>query len=164
MKIRISQLAEGHHTIKATESPRLLGLEDAERYNQNVDVIVEIDKRGSTLYIQEIIHTVARFQCDRCLEQFSQQLDSDFRVVYSSDRAFVELDEDIRFLTPDQGEIDISEDIRETILLSVPIKLLCRSDCKGLCPQCGANLNSESCTCQGPQVDPRWEALKKLMK
>ncbi len=163
MKIRITQMTEGHHTFTETESPRAIGLEDAARYPEEVAVRVEVDKRGRNFYIQEIVHTVAHFQCDRCLEPFTQPLDAEYRVVYSSDRDFVELDEDIRYVAPDQAEIDITEDLRESVLLAVPIKLLCKQDCKGLCPHCGANLNVESCTCAEKTIDPRWEALKKLL-
>jgi len=84
--------------------------------------------------------------------------------VYTSDTEFLELDEDIRYVAPEQSEIDITEDIRETVLLAIPIKLLCKHDCKGLCPHCGANLNVESCTCAEEMIDPRWEALKKLLR
>ncbi|RMD95294.1 MAG: DUF177 domain-containing protein [Calditrichaeota bacterium] len=164
MKIRISQLQEGHHSLSLLEGAQSLGLTDTERFDHDVQVAIEIDKRGRNLFIHEIVHTNARFQCDRCLEPFSRDLDSDFRVTYSSDPEFVRLDEDIRLIPPDQAEIDISEDVRETVLLAIPIKLLCKEDCKGLCPHCGANLNFETCTCPGPQLDPRWEALKKLME
>ncbi len=164
MKIRVSQLKDGHHTFRTSEKASHFGLDDAQRYAQNVDVTVELDKRGQTYYLQEIVHTVARFQCDRCLDPFSQTLDADYRVIYTSDRSFVEMDEDIRFIAPDESEIDITDDIRETVLLAVPIKLLCKQDCKGLCPNCGANLNYEHCNCQTHSIDPRWEALKKLLE
>jgi uncharacterized protein len=51
--------------------------------------------------------------------------------------------------------------LREQVLLAVPLKVICRQDCKGLCPQCGKNLNTESCSCAEP-TDERWSALKEL--
>jgi uncharacterized protein len=52
--------------------------------------------------------------------------------------------------------------LREQVLLAVPLKAICREDCKGLCPQCGKNLNLETCSCDNAITDPRWGALKDL--
>lgn len=60
-------------------------------------------------------------------------------------------------------EIPISEELRENVLLNLPLKPLCSSGCKGLCPQCGANLNKHLCDCQTVDLDPRLAVLKKLM-
>src|ERR1700683_5209006 len=62
-----------------------------------------------------------------------------------------------------QGEGLLLEDaVREQVLLAVPLKVICREDCKGLCPHCGTNLNLEQCSCSEPIEDPRWTALKDL--
>jgi uncharacterized protein len=58
--------------------------------------------------------------------------------------------------------IDLSQMIVEQIVLALPMKPLCRPDCKGLCPHCGVNRNVESCACAPEDIDPRWEALKTL--
>jgi uncharacterized protein len=60
-----------------------------------------------------------------------------------------------------QGDSLALEDVlREQVLLSLPLRTLCKPDCKGLCPRCGANRNRQPCTCVGD--DPRWEALASL--
>jgi uncharacterized protein len=62
-----------------------------------------------------------------------------------------------------QGEGLLLEDaLREQVLLALPIKAICRDDCKGLCPHCGRNLNTEQCSCAEPLEDPRWAALKDI--
>src|ERR1700756_245267 len=62
-----------------------------------------------------------------------------------------------------QGEGLLLEDaLREQVLLSVPLKVLCREDCKGLCPNCGPTRNAEPCSCHQPLEDARWEALKEI--
>jgi uncharacterized protein len=71
--------------------------------------------------------------------------------------------DDIHYIAPDTKEIDITGEIRDTVLLTLPMKVLCSEDCRGLCAGCGANLNSESCRCAAPPADPRWEALRKLL-
>ena len=62
-----------------------------------------------------------------------------------------------------QGEGLLLEDaLREQVLLALPLKVICREDCKGLCPHCGANLNDGQCSCADDVDDPRWTALKDL--
>ena len=65
-------------------------------------------------------------------------------------------------MPPTLAVIDLGEDVRQTLILAVPLKLLCRPECKGLCPQCGTNLNNETCSCTTVEADPRWDALRAL--
>ena len=62
----------------------------------------------------------------------------------------------------DEGSIDVDEIVKEQILLAVPARTLCREDCKGICPECGTDLNTGQCDCAAEEVDPRWAALKSL--
>lgn len=59
--------------------------------------------------------------------------------------------------------LDLTDVLRQYLLTDEPLKTLCRSDCLGLCPECGADLNTEKCKCDGPAIDPRWGALADLM-
>jgi uncharacterized protein len=62
-----------------------------------------------------------------------------------------------------QGEGLLLEDVlREQVLLALPLKAICREECRGLCPHCGQNLNQEQCTCAESSEDPRWSALKDI--
>jgi uncharacterized protein len=62
-----------------------------------------------------------------------------------------------------QGEGLLLEDaLREQVLLALPLKVICREDCRGLCPHCGTNLNIGQCSCAEPAEDPRWAALKDI--
>jgi uncharacterized protein len=62
-----------------------------------------------------------------------------------------------------KGEGLLLEDaLREQVLLALPLKVICRENCKGLCPQCGKNLNTEQCSCAETMEDPRWSALKDI--
>jgi len=67
-------------------------------------------------------------------------------------------------LLPDTVEIDLTDRVIEYLILTIPMKNICRSECKGICPGCGADLNHETCRCVETAVDPRWEGLRKLMK
>jgi len=65
-------------------------------------------------------------------------------------------------LLPGQAVIDIADDVRQTLLLAVPLKLLCSENCRGLCPTCGKNLNEGECSCRNDVGDPRWDVLRNL--
>jgi uncharacterized protein len=73
-------------------------------------------------------------------------------------------DEDNYFVVdPSSGFLQIDNMVRESILLTLPLKPLCREDCKGLCPICGIDLNKSVCSCVKRETDPRWEKLKGLL-
>jgi len=58
--------------------------------------------------------------------------------------------------------LELADVVREQVMLWLPMRGLCREDCKGICPSCGVNRNAETCVCVETFVDPRWDALKKL--
>ncbi len=106
--------------------------------------------------------------CDRCLEPAAIPLDTPFDLFYrpvikTANHAEVHLEEgeiDLSFYEGDS--VALREALREHVLLSLPMQLVCREDCKGLCPDCGANLNLSPCQCAARRADPRWSALKDL--
>ena len=59
--------------------------------------------------------------------------------------------------------LDLRDVLRQYLLTDEPLKLLCREDCRGLCPECGTDLNTEMCRCDSPDIDPRWGALAELV-
>ena len=98
--------------------------------------------------------------CDRCTEQFVRREQKTF--VHRLAQTLVDEGNDDYIETPD-FTVELDEVVISDILLDLPQKNLCRSDCKGLCPKCGHNLNSGKCECEGKTVDPRLEILKQLM-
>ena len=106
--------------------------------------------------------------CARCLEAVKQSIEKSFELLYrpqGTDAGRAELsvttaEAEIGYY---QGEGVLLEDVlREQILLDVPLKVICREDCKGLCAHCGKNLNEGACSCSEPMEDPRWAALKEI--
>ena len=76
----------------------------------------------------------------------------------------VELNESDMQLSVFDGEaIDLDDLVREQILLTLPSRVLCEDDCKGLCPVCGSDRNIVSCQCETNEIDPRWKALRELV-
>ncbi len=104
-----------------------------------------------------------QFVCDRCLAEFEKDLRVDYRMSYVYDRNDAgEIDKDeITVIHPSTNEIEIDEEVRQYILISVPLKLVCKESCAGLCPTCGKNLNNETCTCGKDEIDPRWEIFNE---
>ena len=107
-------------------------------------------------------------QCARCLDPVPQKIEREFDLLYRPLGADAGRDElsvtaaeaEIGYY---QGEGLLLEDVlREQLLLALPVKVTCREDCKGLCPQCGKNLNQEQCSCSVAHDDPRWAALKDV--
>jgi len=107
-------------------------------------------------------------QCARCLETVTQEVTRDFELLYRPLGADAGRDE--LSVTDAEAEIGyyqgngiLLEDVlREQVLLALPLKVTCGATCKGLCPQCGKNLNQEQCSCSTTVEDPRWAALKEV--
>jgi uncharacterized protein len=104
--------------------------------------------------------------CDRCLEPVRMPLTSEFDLFYRPtpgsetphDLAIDEGEAEIGFYEGDG--IELSEILREYILLSLPMHQICREECLGICPQCGQNRNSGACRCEPENIDDRWAALR----
>jgi uncharacterized protein len=109
-----------------------------------------------------------RFQvpCARCIEPVEIPLSADYDLIFRP--ADADADSPERSITAPETEIGyyqgdslaLEDVLREQVLLSLPAKTLCKPDCKGLCPRCGADRNRQPCACVGE--DPRWEALANL--
>ncbi|MEN6413476.1 MAG: DUF177 domain-containing protein [Veillonellales bacterium] len=147
------------HFITSTKE---LALDDDQPgVNTPVSVSGTVMANGSGLEISGVIETIGAYQCDRCLENYTVPLKIPFAETYrEGDKAEADTSDSSYF----QGdEIDISELVRESILLAQPLKKLCSENCKGLCPQCGTNLNLAKCTCERSVIDPRLAALQQLL-
>jgi uncharacterized protein len=118
--------------------------------------------------IQGQLTTRLESVCARCLEPLTQDVQRPFDLLYRP--AGADSGRDELSITDAEAEISYYEGegillddvIREQILLTVPLKLTCREDCKGLCPHCGKNRNLESCSCAVTLEEPRWAALKDI--
>lgn len=102
-------------------------------------------------------------ECARCLAPVKQTLSFDFdSIVKVDENAEVMLDADA-VVIDSSNQLDVDELVMGLILMNLPMKVLCREDCKGLCPKCGKDLNEGECTCEKKEVDPRLLKLKELL-
>ncbi len=110
--------------------------------------------------------------CDRCLVLFETEVREDLDLLFlpqsnnvalagEDDRGLGQNELSVSFYRDDQ--IDLSHVVWEQIVLAIPMKPLCKLDCKGLCPDCGVNRNVASCSCVRDDMDPRWKVLKDLL-
>ena len=161
LKINISKLPEGTHQRSLQATPEELGLDS--RFTKNVEVESTLEKTSRQLYVQTTFKTGGVFTCDRCLEEFEQDISSGFGILYVTDSDGEQSDDaEVQVLTADTNIIDLGEDVRQYVVLSLPQKMLCRDDCAGLCASCGTNLNRAACECPKGEIDARWSGLQKL--
>lgn len=108
------------------------------------------------------IEGTAELACRRCLTPVSATVTDEVHVVIVEAGDEVADDPDTFGLPPHAQVVDIRPVIREQWLLSAPSFAVCREDCQGLCPHCGADLNAGACECSPAEVDSRWDALRQL--
>jgi uncharacterized protein len=107
------------------------------------------------------IHSQVQLECARCLETFPQPVD--FRLEAQFGLPPIEPQGELIFPIGANGILDLTKALREQILLALPMQPLCRADCKGLCVECGKNLNEGTCDCVQDTIDPRLVKLKELL-
>ncbi|MDZ7343920.1 MAG: DUF177 domain-containing protein [candidate division KSB1 bacterium] len=164
MKIPITGLSEGLHVLNFVESLAEFGLENHPHLRQDVHVRVELEKRSPKYFLKNDVRTIGHFFCDRCLVEFDLKLSEMSRAVFTTDAELIAQheDEEVYYIDPHAKELDIAAIIRDTLLLSIPMKRVCSSSCRGFCAGCGANLNEEKCRCAPAPPDPRWQKLRKM--
>ena len=118
---------------------------------------------GGSLELAVTVHAVLECTCDRCLESFEKTIECSFEEVLKKE------DFNNQHENPDaiyfQGNsVELDEIVLNNIILSLPIKNLCSEDCKGLCANCGHNLNQGECSCDTRATDPRFDALDKFFE
>lgn len=140
-----------------------------------VSISAEVTHAGETFHVQGKVSGSFQAECDRCLSSFKSpfqnEFQGDFMRVHSgrhSVRTDFEAERDLPDPEADlfqfQGDvINLTGLVNEAILLAIPMKYLCRTDCKGLCPSCGIPKGTKSCGCKVEEINPKFEALRKLL-
>jgi len=140
--------------------------------DQKLEVNASIYKAGDKFILEGEFQGGIKINCDRCLEPFHHDVKVRFRSVMAlislhndqpdkrTDKELIEEDLDIDIIKADV--IDLKDIIKEQIFLNLPMKLICSADCRGLCPQCGVNLNLETCSCLSDKGHPAFKRLKTL--
>ncbi len=172
MHIEIESLTEAGRPFMHTYKPAELALEEDERARLVGEAKVEgrASRKRQRVRVQGTVEASVEVYCDRCLAPVDVPVKSEFDLSYDPPDAD-EASDNIA-LGPDELEtsvytdeqIDLDELVREQVLLALPTRSLCREDCKGLCPTCGVDMNTQACNCEQKEIDPRWAGLAALKK
>lgn len=161
MYIKISNLNEGVHNFSFDESISKIGLE--EPFFGNFNAEFELSKSHHQIILKVEVQTNAHFQCDRCGKDYETKLYQNYTVIYLfGPKPEGDLPENVIYLPFESDRIYVGNDLRDFALLSIPMKKVCLEDCKGLCFNCGKDLNEGSCDCEGHAIDTRWLPLMEL--
>jgi uncharacterized protein len=169
MRIELENLEGGKGDFAHVYNPDELNPVD-ERVKLTAPATVngKIRLAGNEVFVNGHVDTRAQVECDRCLKLIELPVNADFELEYITGSeyetsAVAELTEAEMSVAVFDGEaLDVDEIVKEQILLAVPTRMLCREDCKGICPQCGVDKNTGECNCETKEIDPRWAALKDL--
>ncbi len=112
---------------------------------------------------QGILHAQTAVECVRCLRPCECPVEVPFEELFVLPNHPEASEPANQYVIDEGGFIDLAPILREEGILAVPIQMLCQTDCKGLCPHCGQNLNEGACQCDREQRDPRFESLRKLL-
>jgi uncharacterized protein len=131
-----------------------------------VEARLDVGSSGSGLGLRLRFGTTLRGPCQRCLADSALDMVLDVRDFQATGRTGVDApddDLDCEYLSGSaRMELDLAAWARDSVAEALPMAILCRDDCAGLCAQCGTDLNTASCTCVTDDVDPRWAALGEL--
>lgn len=149
MKIRTKNLFWGINDISLCQNKEQNFAFDEFKQKGPVTVTGKADRYEGAIYMKLNINTPASFVCHRCAEEYDISLKTTANVTlgWKEKKTWQGEDDFFQFINEEQEEIDLTEIVRESIVLSLPIKSLCNENCKGLCFECGKNLNKENCNC-----------------
>ncbi|MDD5711815.1 MAG: DUF177 domain-containing protein [Smithellaceae bacterium] len=171
MKINISQIPEEGLNLQIEKDEawfrQAMPAELGEHGISAAEITCRLQRVRETVYVEGEIKAELSAACGRCLEEIKLPLAGSFRyTLIPAPKEYAEESElsaeDMDSLYYEEEAVDLDPIIVEQVILQIPMKILCREDCKGLCPQCGANLNKGKCSCPEKPVDERLAVLKNL--
>ncbi len=170
MLLDLSKLHGAREHFERTFPPSAFEPDEDYRVASPVQVSFDVEKAGGDAFrVTGRATTRLELECGRCLEPFDLPVDAQFELRYvpqpdgdaEAEREISEDDLTTSFYR--DGLLDVMELLREQFQLALPMKPLCAESCRGLCPECGANLNRTECECKPKWEDPRLAALKGLL-
>ncbi|HLW82735.1 MAG TPA: DUF177 domain-containing protein [Candidatus Acidoferrales bacterium] len=169
MFLDVHELATKKIRIRKSYAPSTLDFHSGDfRQIDPLEVRATAELIDGQIRIFGTFHTRLELTCARCLDTVVEEVSKDFDLIYRP-MASIRKDEEIRLNLDDtdvaffEGDgLFLADVLAEQVNLSLPMKVICRSDCRGLCPHCGANLNQEECRCETHATDARMAPLARL--
>ncbi len=155
------------HVLLEEEAERLEISVDGVSFQGKARVELDVLQSDHIYYCTGEVNCNVLLQCSRCLKKYPLTLQGriDFSIHEAGEMRYPDGVEgpDSRIIIPaNSSRVDISDQVRETLILEIPLKPLCDPDCRGLCPRCGVNLNEQECNCKVETTDARWDGLRGL--
>jgi uncharacterized protein len=169
LRLEIGAVPEGVSSAELESNPSEWG-EPVEvgRLEAPVRLKLDVTRKGQDLYLKGKASVRAVLQCGRCLEEYTCDLAAPIGVWVvvggSAGGSDTEKRENVIEVKNGARYADLTEHVRSELLVQLPLKQVCRDDCKGLCPECGTNMNLDTCGCKKEAHDSRWEALKEFKR
>lgn len=154
---KLSKMPFSHRFIPEIEEKTNFGIIAVNEFAVEGFVV----KNGSEMLIEYTIHGSIDYACSRCLDKVNETYHKQIEKLVVRSVPESEEDDDNWYLAEDYL-LDLTPVVTEEIVMDLPYQTLCQVECKGLCPECGKNLNHETCTCSDEKIDPRLEILKNF--
>lgn len=178
MRIHLEELSEKIQLFTFLEEPEkfsslavITTAGDCEFFHP-LDIQLGVRRIDRMVAVEGRFSTKVRMNCNRCLKAFVSTMKSRFNLTYTHELPPQKEsvgDDGVELRAEEMGlilfkgeEIDMRDAVQSEIVMAIPIQPLCANDCKGLCPQCGSDLNAGDCGCKRKSVDPRFAVLKRL--
>jgi uncharacterized protein len=130
-----------------------------------LEVLLEVQQAGHDVVVRGSMTGEAGLACRRCLKAVAVPIREEVALLFREGVSEADAEDAEIYPLPAKGnELDLTNALREHLVLAVPEFAICRDECKGLCPSCGTNLNENTCSCEPEHVDHRWAALLKTGK
>lgn len=164
LMIPFTSLNEGRVSFHFDWHPEDLNYPHIAGVIKTLDVDVKVSILDGGYLIKIALKGRVKLFCNRCGCEFAIDIKGSVDTFYTADSSQCneENEGDIRLIPPKELSIDITPDAFDILILAVPTKSLCSSDCQGLCSTCGADLNKEKCSCKNEKTDSRWDAFKNI--
>jgi uncharacterized protein len=169
MRIELEKLeAPGGKFAQIYEVDELPLDETGVRLVERAEVHCKVRRDGQEVVLRGRLTTKLEGECSRCLRPVELPIATEFNerfvraVSWAAEEQHELQAEDLNISVFDGEGIELDDLVREELLLAVPVNVLCRDDCKGLCPSCGIDRNLSNCECESNEVDSRWQKLKEL--
>lgn len=171
MRVSLEEIKGALTRKKFACEPSVLDLpENVPLFGRTIGVDLQFSRRRGGISVLGEVSFRAELVCSRCAKTFQSHLEEPVDLLYKKGKPEIEegevrlSDEETRTVFYDGDTIDLSEPIRDTVLLAMPMKPLCSVDCKGLCQHCGKDLNEGPCSCKEEETEPRWRRLTELKR
>jgi len=165
LKVDLRQLERTGRSVIDEKVPADAGIwkDSGIRPRTDFQVRLEAQLAGNDVVVRGRITGSIELDCSRCLRDVPIGVEEEVAFLFRPGLTEAEAEDAEMYRLPERGdEVDLTEAVREHLVLSVPQYAICSEACRGLCPRCGANLNETDCGCAVTEEDPRWAALRKF--